>query len=270
MKVPPVALTIAGSDSSAGAGVQADLKTFQALGVYGVTALTCVVAETPGKVASLHGLEPTIVRQQIDVLLSSFPIGAAKTGLLCSAAIVTQVATALREFQERTGRKLPLVVDPVMIATSGDRLLDPDAISRYTSELFPLAALVTPNLDEAAALLGEPIADLSGMKAAGERLVASYRIPFLMKGGHLGGSQAIDILFTGGEVIEIAAPFTNDVRTHGTGCTYSAAIAAGLAAGMSLESAVRRAKAYVTRTIAEHLAWKSAAGGEIHALNHSA
>jgi hydroxymethylpyrimidine/phosphomethylpyrimidine kinase len=266
----PVALTIAGSDSSAGAGLQADLKTFQTLGVYGVTAVTCVVAEIPGKVVSLHKSETTILRQQIDVLLSSFSIGAAKTGLLCSAAVVSEVASALRKFQERSGRRLPLVVDPVMIATSGDRLLDADAISRYTSELFPLAALVTPNLDEAATLLGGEISDLAAMRTAGERLVALYRVPFLMKGGHLAGTQATDLLFTGSDAIEITAPFSRQVRTHGTGCTYSAATTAGLAAGMSLESAVRRAKAYVTRTIAEHLTWKTADGGEIHALNHSA
>jgi hydroxymethylpyrimidine/phosphomethylpyrimidine kinase len=270
MKVPPVALTIAGSDSSAGAGIQADLKTFQTLGVYGVTAVTCVVAETPRHVVSLHKLETSIVRQQIDILLSSFPMAAAKTGLLCSAGIVSEVASALRGFVQKSGRKLPLVIDPVMIATSGDRLLDPDAISRYADELFPIAALVTPNLDEAATLLGEAIPDLAAMRAAGERLVAKYRVPFLMKGGHLAGAQATDVLVTGSETIEITAPFSHDVRTHGTGCTYSAAVTAGLAAGMSLQSAVRRAKAYVTRTIAEHLEWKTADGGVIHALNHSA
>jgi hydroxymethylpyrimidine/phosphomethylpyrimidine kinase len=232
--------------------------------------MTCVVAETPGKVVSLQGLDTAIVRQQIDVLLSGFPIRAAKTGLLCSAAIVGEVGSALRKFQERSGGRLPLVVDPVMIATSGDRLLDADAVSRYTSELFPFAALVTPNLDEAATLLGEPISDLAAMRTAGERLVALYRVPFLMKGGHLAGKQATDLLFTGNQAIEITAPFFRQVRTHGTGCTYSAAIAAGLAAGMSLEPAVRRAKAYVTRTIAEHLTWKTADGREIHALNHSA
>lgn len=270
MKVPPVAMTIAGSDSSAGAGIQADLKTFQALGVYGVTAVTCVVAETPGHVVSLHGLEPAIVRQQIDVLVSSFPIGAAKTGLLYSAGIVSEVASALREFAQKHGRELPLVVDPVMIATSGERLLEQDAISRYAHELFPLAALVTPNLDEAATLLGEAIPDLAAMRAAGQRLVAKYRVPFLMKGGHLAGADATDVLFTGSEAVAITAPFLRGVRTHGTGCTYSAAVTAGLAAGMSLEPAVRRAKAYVSRTIAEYLEWETADGGVIHALNHSA
>jgi hydroxymethylpyrimidine/phosphomethylpyrimidine kinase len=149
-------------------------------------------------------------------------------------------------------------------------LLDADAISRYTSELFPMAALVTPNLDEAATLLGEPISDLAAMRTAGERLVARYRVPFLMKGGHLAGRQATDVLFTGSDAIEITAPFFREVRTHGTGCTYSAAITASLAAGMSLEAAIRRAKAYVTRTITEHLTWEAADGGEIHALNHSA
>src|SRR5437762_13346183 len=147
----PVALTIAGSDSSAGAGAQADLKTFTALGVYGLTAITCIVAETPGKVSRIQSADQEIVREQIEDLLKSFPVAGIKTGLLCKAEIVAQVVRSLRKVKER-----PLVVDPVMVATTGDVLLAPEAIRIYERKLFPLATLITPNLDEAARLLGAP------------------------------------------------------------------------------------------------------------------
>src|SRR5947207_12606791 len=155
----PVALTIAGSDSSAGAGAQADLKTFTALGVYGLTAITCIVAETPGKVSRIQPADPEIVHEQIELLLKHFPVAAIKTGLLCNAAIVAQVVRSLRKVKRRQ-----LVVDPVMIATSGDVLLAPKAIQLYEHELFPLATLITPNLDEAARLAGGPIEDLADMR----------------------------------------------------------------------------------------------------------
>lgn len=261
----PVALTIAGSDSSAGAGAQADLKTFSALGVYGVTAITCVVAETPGKVSSIRDIGADTVRDQLDVLFGSFPIAAIKTGLLCSGEIVTIVAHTLAA----RARKTPLVIDPVMIATSGDQLLQSDAIALYENELFPLATLVTPNLDEAARLLGEAISDFATMRAAGQALVEKYRVPFLLKGGHLMGESAIDLLFHRDQIVEFSAPFTRGVATHGTGCTYSAAIAAGLARGVALPEAVRRAKEFVTATIAQHLQWRTPAGAVLHALNHS-
>ena len=162
----PVALTIAGSDSSAGAGIQADLKTFSALGVYGLTAITCVVAETPGLVSKIEPVSAEMVATQIEVLLESFPVAAIKTGLLFSGEIVLAVARALRAHAERTKSTPPLVIDPVMVATSGDLLLRDDAVDCYERELFPLAALVTPNLNEAARLLGEPIADLPAMRKA--------------------------------------------------------------------------------------------------------
>src|SRR3954469_22688329 len=159
----PVALTIAGSDSSAGAGIQADLKTFSAFGVYGLTAVTCVVAETPGRVSRIEPVSPGLVREQIEVLLRSFPISAIKTGLLFSAGIIRAIANVLRE-----DRSIPLVIDPVMVATSGDPLLQADAIEIYERELFLRAALITPNLDEAARLVGEPISDLRAMRETGE------------------------------------------------------------------------------------------------------
>ena len=265
----PVALTIAGSDSSAGAGIQADLKTFSALGVYGLTAITCVVAETPGQVLRIEGVSAELVRAQIEVLLGSFPVAAIKTGLLFSGEIVAVVAHALRAQRAKQRLAMPLVIDPVMVATSGDLLLRDDAIESYERDLFPLAALVTPNLGEAARLLGESIQDLPAMREAGTKLTRKYRIPVLLKGGHLSGGNAIDLLFVEGNVIEFSAPFSRGIATHGTGCTYSAAIAAGLASGLSLEESVRRSKKFVTATIAQYRSWETPQGASLHALNHS-
>ncbi|HEV2842454.1 MAG TPA: bifunctional hydroxymethylpyrimidine kinase/phosphomethylpyrimidine kinase [Chthoniobacterales bacterium] len=265
----PVALSIAGSDSSAGAGVQADLKTFSALGVYGLTAITCVVAETPGRVSKIEPVAAEMVSTQIEVLLESFPVAAIKTGMLFSGEIVLAVSRAFRAHAERTKSTTPLVIDPVMVATSGDLLLQDEAIDCYERELFPLAALVTPNLSEAARLLGEPIADLQAMRKAGASLVEKYGVPVLLKGGHLTGEEAIDLLFANGGVIEFSAPFFRGIATHGTGCTYSAAIAAGLAISLPLEEAVRRAKNFVTATIAQHHSWEAASGAPLQALNHS-
>jgi hydroxymethylpyrimidine/phosphomethylpyrimidine kinase len=262
---PPVALTIAGSDSSAGAGIQADLKTFSALGVYGITAVTCVVAEIPGKVARIEPLSSEIVRAQIEVLAKNFPIAAIKTGLLCSAEIISTVARAIADLT----RKVPLVVDPVMIATSGDRLLEPDAIQSYESELFPLATLIAPNLDEAAELLGQKIQDRQTMERAARALSEKYGVAVLLKGGHLFGEQAVDLLFANGKLVEFAAPFVHDVATHGTGCTYSGAITAGLANGLSLDDAIARAKEFVSMSIAQRLRWVSRSGENLDALNHS-
>ncbi|CAN5596651.1 bifunctional hydroxymethylpyrimidine kinase/phosphomethylpyrimidine kinase [soil metagenome] len=264
----PVALTIAGSDCSAGAGAQADLKTFGHFGVYGLTALTCVVAETPGKVQSIQPVETAIVGEQVQLLLESFPIGAIKTGMLYSAAIVAEIARTLREWNPPTGLHIPVVVDPVMVATSGDLLLQRDAIEIYEHELFPMAAVLTPNLDEAATLLGEPIDGVEAMRSAVQRLTEKYGVPVLLKGGHLGGDVALDLLFLDGRVVEFTAPFSHGVHTHGTGCTYAAAIAAGLATKLSLEDAVRQAKTYVTASIAQHFSW-NAGEATLHALNHA-
>ncbi len=259
----PVALTIAGSDSSAGAGAQADLKTFHSLGVYGLNAITCVVAETPGKVRRIQAIDVEVVAEQIELLLEKFPVRAIKTGLLYSAEIAAAVARILREC------KIPIVIDPVMVATGGDLLLKKEAIAIYERELFPLATLITPNMDEAATLLGQSIPDLTAMREAGRQLLHRYGVPILLKGGHLGGEEAIDLLFTKTHVHEITAKFERGVQTHGTGCTYSAAITAGLAAGAPLEEAIKRAKLFVTRAIAQHFSWSSKSGENIHALNHS-
>jgi hydroxymethylpyrimidine/phosphomethylpyrimidine kinase len=274
---PPVVLTIAGSDSSGGAGIQADLKTFSALDVYGLTAVTCAVAETPGKVSRIEPMSAEMVHEQIEVLAKSFPIAAIKTGLLYSGEIIAAVArvmvsltrkSAVRTDSSRGEIDIPLVVDPVMVATSGDPLLRPDAIKLYETKLFPLATLITPNLDEASRLLGEQIKDRQSMERAARSLSKKYGASILLKGGHLAGSKAIDLLFHRGKLTEFAAPFIRGVATHGTGCTYSAAITAGLASGLSLEASIKRAKKFVTAAIRKHHRWQNRVGA-IYALNHS-
>ena len=262
-------LSIAGSDSSAGAGLQADLKTFSALGLYGLTAVTCVVAEVPGRVSAIQPIEPRIVAEQIRLLFGAFPIVAVKTGMLFSREIIETVCGVLAAEFAKMERPPPLVVDPVMVATSGDLLLEPEAIAIYCERLFPLAALVTPNLDEVHALLARSVTSLDEMRAAGTELVARFGTAFLLKGGHLRGAVATDLLFAGGEVVEFSAPFVPGVSTHGTGCTYSAAIAAGLGRGLPLREAVAAAKTYVTRSIGGYLRWQKD-GRATDALDHFA
>ncbi|MGE5209145.1 MAG: bifunctional hydroxymethylpyrimidine kinase/phosphomethylpyrimidine kinase [Alphaproteobacteria bacterium] len=262
-RAPPVALAIAGSDCSSGAGIQADLKTFTALGVYGLTAVTCVVAEIPGKVSRIEVASSKIVRDQIKVLLKNFQVGAIKTGLLCSEEIVCAVAEVL----QGSGLHIPFVIDPVMIATSGDRLLEAAATAAYKNKLFPLATLITPNLDEAGLLLGTRIKDRKEMEEAAETLAKQFGCAILLKGGHFRGRNAVDLLFHRGRLTDFSAPFVRDVATHGTGCTYSAAITAGLASRLSLEKAIARAKRFVTKAVAQHFRWKRDSG-EVDALNH--
>jgi hydroxymethylpyrimidine/phosphomethylpyrimidine kinase len=254
----PVVLTIAGSDNSCGAGAQADLKAITALGGYAQTAITCVVAEVPGAVEMIQPIKPAVVAAQVRLSLEAFPVKAAKTGMLFSRAIIRAAAEALAAVPT-----LPLVVDPVMVASSGEALLEPAAIAAYQRLLFPRATLVTPNLDELRILSGEPCRDLAGMEAAGQRLVDRHGCGFLLKGGHLGGRVATDILVTPAGSERFAAPFRRGVETHGTGCTYSAAIATGLAQGLPLAEAVGRAKDYVTAAINGVLTW-----GKTQALDH--
>ena len=258
----PVVMSIAGSDNSAGAGAQADLKTFSALGVYGVTAITCVVAEVPGKVSAIQPIEPRIVAEQIRLLFEAFPIAVVKTGMLYSREIIEAVAGALQP-------AISLVVDPVMVATSGDPLLQQDAIALYRERLFPMAKVITPNLDEAAVLLGRPIANLDDMRLGGRELAARFGTAILLKGGHLREAIATDLLFTGSEIHEFSAPFVPGVSTHGTGCTYSAAIAAQLAHGRPLVEAVAFAKRFVTNAITNYLRWEKD-GRITDALHHFA
>jgi hydroxymethylpyrimidine/phosphomethylpyrimidine kinase len=265
----PVALSIAGSDSSAGAGIQADLKTFSALGVYGLTAVTCIVAEIPGKVSRIEPVSARIVREQIEVLVKNFQIGAIKTGLLCSAETISAVATTIRGTGRMSAPRIPVVIDPVIVATSGDPLLEPAAIEAYKKELFPLATLITPNLDEAERLLGTEIKDRRSMHHAGKELQREFGTAILLKGGHLAGAAALDLLFVDRKVAEFSAPFVTGVETHGTGCTYSAAITAGIASGLALEKAIGRAKKFVTEAIAQHFRWASPSGKNLDALRHS-
>ena len=265
----PVALSIAGSDSSAGAGVQADIKTFSAHGVYGLTAVTCVVAEIPGKVSRVEPVSAKIVREQIEVLANDFPIAAIKTGLLCSAGIVSAVAKTILDMDKISAPRVPLVIDPIFVATSGDSLLDPAAIETYEKELFPLASLITPNLDEAGRLLGAKIKDRRSMHHAGKELEKRFKTGILLKGGHLPGERAVDLLFAKGKMVEFSAPFVRGVATHGTGCTYSAAITAGFASGLSLENAIGAAKKFVTESIARRFQWTSRSGDTLQALRHS-
>ncbi len=271
MHHPPVALTIAGSDNSAGAGAQADLKTFTAFGVYGLTAITCVVAEVPGKVSAIAPIPPAVVAEQIRLCLAAYPVAAIKTGLLHSSAAIAAVCAALEEnFHARPSgaAPLPLVVDPVMIATSGAALLEPEGIESYERRLFPLATLVTPNLDEASVLLRRKVATLEEMRAAGRELCERFGAAFLIKGGHLRG-EAVDLLVSpDGESVEFSAPRVVGVATHGTGCTFSASIAAGLSKGLSLAQAVEQGKRFVTHAIATHFCWNRPDGSATHALNH--
>src|SRR5438034_5492850 len=264
----PVALSIAGSDSSAGAGIQADIKTFSAHGVYGLTAVTCVVAEIPGKVSRVEPVSAKIVREQIEVLAKNFPIAAIKTGLLCSAGIVSAVAKTILDLDKIFAPRIPLVIDPVFVATSGDSLLDPAAIETYEKELFPLASLITPNLDEAGRLLGAKIKDRQSMHHAGKELEKRFKTGILLKGGHLPGERAVDLLFDKAKMVEFSAPFVRGVETHCTGCTYPAAITAGLAKSLALEDAVRQAKKFVTGAITRHFRWTSRVGGTVQALRH--
>lgn len=261
----PVVLSIAGSDNSAGAGAQADLKSISALGGYGLTAITCVVAEVPGKVSAIQAIEPRIVAEQIRLSFEAFPVAAIKTGMLYSPEIIEAVLAEL-EKPLRSATPPALVIDPVMVATSGDPLLRPEAIALYRERLLPLATVATPNLDEARVLLGEPLADLAALRTAGPRLVERYGTAFLLKGGHLRSATATDVLFLrDGSVHEYSAPFVEGVSTHGTGCTYSAGIATGLARGLSLPDAVGKAKTFLTRAIVQFQRW-----GQTDALHHFA
>ncbi len=267
----PVVLTIAGSDNSAGAGAQADLKTISALGCYGVTAITCVVAEVPGKVSAVHPIPPEIVAEQIRLLFGAFPVAAIKTGMLWSPEIITIVADTLAQFKiQHSAFKISLVVDPVMVATSGDALLLPDAVARYRERLFPIATVVTPNLDEVRTLTGRPVTSLAGMRDAGRELAARHGTAFLIKGGHLREAVATDLLILpDGTEHRYDAPFVPGVNTHGTGCTYSAAIATALARGLALPAAVGEAKKFVTAAIAGFLRWEKD-GRTTDALHHFA
>ncbi len=238
------ALTIAGSDSGGGAGIQADLKTFQRFGVFGTCAVTLVTAQNTRGVAALQLLPAELVRSQIAAVAEDLGVGAAKTGALGSAALVEAVAESVARFRIR-----PLVVDPVMLSKHGAALLDADAVRALRERLLPLATLLTPNLHEAAALLGGPLEGESAMREAARALCALGPEAVLVKGGHGSGPEAVDVLWTGREALRLVAPRIDTPHTHGTGCTFSAAVTARLALGDDLVRASRIAKTYVTRAI---------------------
>jgi hydroxymethylpyrimidine/phosphomethylpyrimidine kinase len=236
----PVALTIAGSDPSGGAGLQADLKTFQAFGVYGMSVVTVVTVQNTVRSSRVEALDAALVGEQLDAVLEDIPPRAVKTGALGTAAIVEAVAA--RTFA------CPLVIDPVMVGKHGGLLIDPDARAALVRLLFPKAALVMPNLDEVRELTGIEAHDTGEMKEAARRIADWGAASVLIKGGHLEG-DAVDILWHAGDFLELRAPRIDTRHTHGTGCVYSAAIAAGLALGHSLPETARRAKAFVHEAI---------------------
>lgn len=260
----PVALTIAGSDCSSGAGIQADLKTFHSFGCYGLSVVTCVVAEVPGKVISVQPIDLPIIRDQLLVLLESFPVTAIKTGMLFSTPIIEMIAEILSALKNPP----PLIIDPVMVASSGDPLLEPDALTAYVKKLFPLATLITPNLDELLLMTknSSQLRSLKAMKKAGKKSLEELQVPLLLKGGHLQNDVATDILLMPDNTEQtFTAPFYQDRETHGTGCTYSAAITAGLARGSSLIESIMEAKKFITHAIAQGYRWEKVA-----ALNQNA
>jgi hydroxymethylpyrimidine/phosphomethylpyrimidine kinase len=238
----PVALTIAGSDPSGGAGVQADLKAFHQFGVYGEAVITLITVQNTRGVERVECLAPDLVADQIRAVISDIPPAAAKTGALGSRAIIEAVANEARQFT------FPLVVDPVIVSKHGAALLASDAIQVLKTFLLPYAFLLTPNLEEASLLTGVEVRDLAGMRDAAEKLAALGPKAVLVKGGHLGGN-ATDILFHRGEWLEFSSPRIDTRNTHGTGCTFSAAITAALASGHNLREAVGRAKRYITEAI---------------------
>jgi len=242
----PIALTIAGSDSSGGAGIQADLKTFAALGVYGASVITALTAQNTTGVRGIHRVPADFVAAQIDAVFADLDVRAVKIGMVAQLAVVEAIVAGLIRWSARH-----VVLDPVMVATSGDRLLATDAVAALRTKLIPRAFLITPNLPEAAALLDEPLAlNEVAIESQGRRLLAMGCQAVLIKGGHGQGIESVDYLFTAGDIIALAAPRIATQNTHGTGCSLSSAVAAGLAKGDDLETAVRNAKAWVSGAIA--------------------
>lgn len=258
----PRVLSIAGSDSGGGAGIQADLKTFSALGCYGMTAITALTAQNTQGVRGIHGVPPEFLAAQLEAVLEDIGADAVKIGMLHAPEIVRVVAQAIRKYQLKH-----VVLDPVMVATSGDRLIAEETVSVLVRELFPLATVVTPNLDEAELLLGHKIAGIPALDGAARELQALGAPGVLLKGGHLKGDEVVDLLLQGDRTpLRLASPRIASENVHGTGCTLSSAIAAQLALGHGLEDAVRLARAYILGAIA--------AGADVHTgrghgpLNH--
>jgi hydroxymethylpyrimidine/phosphomethylpyrimidine kinase len=241
-----VALSIAGSDSSGGAGIQADLKTFAALGVYGASVVTALTAQNTRGVTGIHLVPPAFVAAQLEAVFSDLDVAAVKIGMVAQLATIDAIVAGLTRWSPGH-----VVLDPVMVATSGDRLLDMDAIAALRTKLIPRASLITPNLPEAAALLDEPVASgEAAIERQGRHLLAMGCGAVLIKGGHGQGAESTDYLFSGDGTIALAAPRIATQNTHGTGCSLSSAIAAGLAKGDDMETAVRHAKTWISAAIA--------------------
>ena len=257
-----IALTIAGSDSGGGAGIQADLKTFQQFGVYGTSVIVAITAQNTRGVRAVHDIPGDVVSAQLAALAEDLPPHAVKTGMLSSAALVSLVAGAIQ-----ANRWSNYVLDPVMVASSGDRLLNPDAETTVRDLLLPLAAIVTPNLDEAAILCGFPVGTEAEMEKAGTHLLARGASAALVKGGHLQGDALVDVLVTPDGVRRFAHRRIATSSTHGTGCTLSAAITASLALGLPLEESVARSLDYLQRAIASAPGLGSGHGPVNHAID---
>ncbi len=256
----PVVLTIAGSDSGGGAGIQADLKTFEALGVFGTSVITCVTAQHPGAVIGIAEIQQDMIARQIRAVCEGFPVAAAKTGMLYSIPVILAVVN------DFALRKIPiLVVDPVMVATSGAPLLRADAVRILCDRLLPRATVITPNLDEAAVLCGRPIDSLAAQESAARELNRRFGVSAVVKGGHRSGKASVDVLCTGGKIYRFSRPRLAARETHGTGCAYSAALTAFLARGEALVKAAEHAQHFV------HAALKNAAPvGRHYPLNFAA
>ena len=253
----PVVLSIAGSDCSSGAGIQADLKTFQYYQVFGLTAVSCVVAENANEVRAIHEIPARILADQIQILLESFPVAAIKTGMLHSASQIQIVSEILASHPE-----IPVVVDPVMVASTGDSLVKNETAAACQELLIPRCSLLTPNLDEARAFGADEILTLQSLKDEALRLSQTLGVSVLIKGGHLNGEICVDVLSHNMQVLEFSSPRIETPASHGTGCTLSAAVAAGLASGEDMVSAVSSAKGFLNLTLKYGLAT-----GKIWALN---
>jgi hydroxymethylpyrimidine/phosphomethylpyrimidine kinase len=242
----PVALTIAGSDSGGGAGIQADLHTFSALDTHGTCAITCLTAQNPRGVTGIQAVTPDMLERQMAAVFAEMRPAAVKTGMLYSTALIRVVCDFFV-----TEKTVPLVVDPVMVATSGASLLKPSAVALLKRRLLPRATLLTPNLNEAEILVNRRLASVEDLRRAAREIFERWGCAALVKGGHLRGlKEAVDIFFDGHEELLLSAPFVRGVSTHGTGCTYSAAVAAGLAHGLPLPQAVAQAKQFISQAIA--------------------
>lgn len=244
-RLTPRVLTIAGSDSSGGAGIQADLRTFAAFGVYGASVVTCITAQNARRIIGIEAVQPQMVRSQLEAVFEGGPPKAIKTGMLYTRAVIKEVVRFLAD------SKVPLVVDPVLVSTSGCPLLEKGAIQTLKNELLPLATLVTPNIAEAETLSGKKIRDPEDMRESARRLYREFGCAALAKGGHLMGmKEALDIFYDGRNELLLAAPFVHGVRLHGTGCKFSAAIVACLGLGNGLVAAVTKGKQFISQTIA--------------------